>query len=456
MKLWMLVLSLCFLIPVFAYGQTGNQKLTLNGCIEIALQNNTNLNTSRNMARLAELNVRGSYSNILPTITADASGAKLKWGKSTYLADVPVDVDSAGNVIYEQRTVTSDARSRNSYSAGISVNQNILDGGYWWNNIRMNKVQNEAGKYDLKYSENQVIKIVSQYFYDLLKNKKLLEVYSLAVTRSQDQVNRTQSMYEIGSVAQVDVYRAQVNLGQDQIQYYQQKNTVDQSEQMLNLALGRDPLTAIDIDTTVTFKSKDVSLDDLLDESVKNQPALHSQELAVKSKELSVALAKSAYYPTLGARLRYSRDNEILEKIYTDLNLNWSYSIGIGLSWNLFNGFADHVNVQKSKINLKNARLDLADYKRTLRSDIRNLYNSYNALLEIVKIDQKSLEAAREEYRLANERYRLGSGTSLELREAQVNLTEAEQVLVAAEYNAIITYIELYEAIGKVKEAVNL
>ena len=452
----MLVLSLCFLIPVFAYGQTGNQKLTLNGCIEIALQNNTNLNTSRNMARLAELNVRGSYSNILPTITADASGAKLKWGKSTYLADVPVDVDSAGNVIYEQRTVTSDARSRNSYSAGISVNQNILDGGYWWNNIRMNKVQNEAGKYDLKYSENQVIKIVSQYFYDLLKNKKLLEVYSLAVTRSQDQVNRTQSMYEIGSVAQVDVYRAQVNLGQDQIQYYQQKNTVDQSEQMLNLALGRDPLTAIDIDTTVTFKSKDISLDGLLDESVKNQPALHSQELAVKSKELSVALAKSAYYPTLGARLRYSRDNEILEKIYTDLNLNWSYSIGIGLSWNLFNGFADHVNVQKSKINLKNARLDLADYKRTLRSDIRNLYNSYNALLEIVKIDQKSLEAAREEYRLANERYRLGSGTSLELREAQVNLTEAEQVLVAAEYNAIITYIELYEAIGKVKEAVNL
>ena len=76
MKLWMLVLSLCFLIAVFAYGQIGNQKLTLNGCIEIALQNNTNLNTSRNMARLAELNVRGSYSNILPTITADASGAK--------------------------------------------------------------------------------------------------------------------------------------------------------------------------------------------------------------------------------------------------------------------------------------------------------------------------------------------------------------------------------------------
>jgi outer membrane protein len=320
----------------------------------------------------------------------------------------------------------------------------------------MNKIQNEAGKQDLIYTENQVIKTVSQYFYNVLKNKKLLEVYSLAVTRSQDQLNRTQSMFEIGSVAQVDVYRAQVNLGQDQIQYYQQKNTVDQSEQLLNLSMGRDPLTPIDIDTTVTFNPKNVSLDDLLEESVKNQPALRNQELRVKSQEFSVALAKSAFWPTLGARISYSRDNEELKKIYTDFNLNWSYSIGIGLSWNLFNGFSDQVNLQKTKIDLKNARLNLADYKRSLRSDIRNLFNSYNALLEIVKIDQKNLDAAREEYRLANERYRLGSGTSLELRDSQVNLTEAEQVLVAAEYTAIITYIELYEAIGKVKEAVNL
>jgi outer membrane protein len=453
-SIWFIFLTL---VPVFASAQTADETLNLQDCIKIALTNNTDLNTSRNMARIAEFNVKGSYSNILPTITADASGGKLKWGKSTYLADVPVGFDTTtGEVLYEQRTVTSEARSRNSYSAGITINQNILDGGYWWNNIRLNKIQNEASKQNLHYSENQVIKIVSQYYYDLLKNKKLLEVYALAVDRSQDQVNRTQSMYEIGSVAQVDVYRAQVNLGQDQIQFYTQKNTVDQSGQLLNLAMGRDPLTPIEIDTTVSFKPQNVNLDDLLEESVNYQPALRSMELGVKSKELGVALSKSAFWPSLGARFRYSRDNEVFEKIYTDLNLNWSYSIGIGLSWNLFNGFSDYVNVQKTKIDLKNSRLNLADYKRTLRSDIRNLYNSYNALLEIVKIDRNNLKAATEEYRLASERYRLGSGTSLELREAQVNLTEAEQVLVAAEYTAIITYIELYEAAGKVKESVNL
>jgi outer membrane protein TolC len=175
----------------------------------------------------------------------------------------------------------------------------------------------------------------------------------------------------------------------------------------------------------------------------------------VKSRELNVALNKSAYWPTLGAQYNYSRDNEELEKIYTDFDQNWSSYIGIRFSWNLFNGFSDKVDVQTSKLDLKNARLSLADYKRSLRSDIQHLYNTYNAILEIVDINRGNLEAAREEYRLASERYRLGSGTSLELREAQVNLTEAEQILVAAEYNTIITYIELLEAAGFVKESLN-
>lgn len=446
--------TLIFSIALFAQSDDGI--LSLDDCVKIALENNVHINTSRNLARIAELNVRGSYSNILPKLDANLSGGRLKFGESTYLADVPVGVDADSNVIYEQRTVTTTGRERDSYSAGLTLSQNIFDGGFWWNDIKRSKLLKESGKFDLTTSENQVMKFVSQYYYDLLKNIKLLEVYSLAVGRSQDQVDRTQSMFEIGSVAQVDVYRARVNLGQDQIRYLNQKNTVSQSEQLLNLAMGRDPLTSIQIDTSVVFEAREVTLDRLLELSLENQPALRSQELDVKVQEMNVALAKSPFWPSFGLRLRYSRDNEDFEKVYSDFDKNWSYSIGMGVSWNLFNGFSDHVNLQTSKIELKNAKLSLADYKRTLRSDIRSLFNTYQAIVEIVEIDEKNNEAAREEYRLANERYRLGSGTSLELREAQVNLTEAEQILVAAKYNAIITYIELSEAIGMVKKALNL
>jgi outer membrane protein len=457
MKFYTAVALLLVISPYLIFSQPDTTGvLTLNDCVKIALEHNPNVNTSRNLAKIAKLGVKGSYSNILPKIDADLSGGILKFGESTALGDVPVGIDSVGNVIVEQQTVTSPGRERDSYSASVSLNQNIFDGGFWWNNIKRSKVLNEAGEYDLKQSENQIIKTVSQYYYDLLKNIKLLEVYELAVNRSQDQVDRTQSMFEIGSVALVDVFRARVNLGQDQISLLNQKNTVSQSEQLLNLAMGRDPLTVVEIDTSVIFEPQTVALQELLALAEENQPALKSIELGIKSDELAVALAKSSFWPSLGARLNYSRDNEDFAKVYKEFDKNWSYSLGIGLSWNLFNGFSDQVNYQTSKLELKNANLSLEDYKRTLRSDIKILFNSYNAIIEIVEINEKNLEAATEEFRLANERYRLGSGTSLELREAQVNLTEAEQILVAAEYNAINTYIELSEAIGMVKQALNL
>ena len=369
---------------------------------------------------------------------------------------MPVGFDPDSNIIYEQRTLTSPGRKRDSYSASVSLNQNIYDGGYWWNNIKQKKLLKEAGRYDLLLTENQVIKLVSQYYYDLLKNFQLLDVYDLAVQRSQEQVDRTQSMFEIGSVAQVDVYRARVNLGQDQIAFIRQKNTVRQSKQLLNLAMGRDPMIEFEIDTLITFESRDVTLGQLLDLAIENQPGLKSWELNVRAQEKDIALARSRFLPSLGFRINYSRDNEDVNKVYSDFDKNWSLSIGAGISWNLFNGFADRVNYQIAKIDYKNSQLSLADYKRNLRSDVKNLYDNYQAIIEIVEINERNLEAASEEYRLANERYRLGSGTSLELREAQVNLTEAEQVLVSAEYTAINTYIELSEAVGKVKEALNL
>ncbi|OGB64136.1 MAG: hypothetical protein A2Y94_15535 [Caldithrix sp. RBG_13_44_9] len=458
MKFVSVLLMVLLVLAVTSYSQSGIEILTLNDCVKIALENNSDLNTSRNLTKMAQLGVRGSYSNILPSVDANFQGGYMKFGPSSpYLSDEVVGIDSVtGEYIYDQVSRQDPARSRDSYSASISISQNIFDGGYWWNNIRRSKTLNEAGKYELKLSENQVMKFVSQYYYNLLKDIKLLEVDSLAVKRSQDQVDRTQSMFEIGSVAQVDVYRARVNLGQDQITYLNQKNTLRQSEQLLNLAIGRDPLIPVQIDTMVVFEPRTVTLQDLLDVAVENQPALQSQKLNVKSAEFSVALSKSPFWPSLGARFNYSRDHDELEKVFSDFDQNWSYSIGIGVSWNLFNGFSDHVNYQTTKLQLNNARLDLENYQRTLRSDVRKLFNSYNAILEIVEINIKNLEAAREEFRLADERYRLGSGTSLELREAQVNLTQAEQILVAAEYNAIITYIELAEAVGKVKEALNL
>ena len=108
------------------------------------------------------------------------------------------------------------------------------------------------------------------------------------------------------------------------------------------------------------------------------------------------------------------------------------------------------VNVQQSKLLLKNYKETLVSNERNIKSSIIQLLDNYESYLEIIEINEQNLEASKEEYRLAEERYRIGSGTQLELREGQVNLTRAEQTLVAAQYNARIVQAQIEEKLGTI------
>ncbi len=121
MKFFRMGIMLLFFLSLTSYAQS--EVLSLKDCIQIALENNADLNTSRNLARITQLGVTDAFSRVLPVVNANFSGSKLKFGESTYLSDVPVGVDSLGKVIYEQRLVTTEGRERNSYSAGVSVTQ---------------------------------------------------------------------------------------------------------------------------------------------------------------------------------------------------------------------------------------------------------------------------------------------------------------------------------------------
>ncbi|NIV71190.1 MAG: TolC family protein, partial [Calditrichae bacterium] len=187
----------------------------------------------------------------------------------------------------------------------------------------------------------------------------------------------------------------------------------------------------------------------LIDHAVENNPFQKQQEQSYQSAKLQTKIAKSNYYPRLTAFFDYSRRVPEFDLIFKNLENEFTWFAGLSLRWNLFNGFADKINVEQAKIQEKIAREQMVDSRRNLISNVKSLYDNLQALREIIEINKTNLESAREEYRLAQERYNVGSGTALELRDAQVRLTNAEQILVATEYNAAITYARLQQAIGK-------
>jgi outer membrane protein TolC len=198
------------------------------------------------------------------------------------------------------------------------------------------------------------------------------------------------------------------------------------------------------------LKKNIAPIDSLINIALKNNPNLKKTFYDEKSASYSTSMAYGNLYPRISGSITYSRRVPEFDILYSDYNREYTFQYGISLSINVFKGFQDYVNIQKSKLNEKYYKENHIETKRNLESTIRQLNDTFLAYLNIININTQNLEAAKEEYRLAEERYRIGSGTALEVREAQVNLTRAEQTLVAAQYNARIVQAQIEENLGSI------
>jgi outer membrane protein len=428
------------LIPVMGFSQETMNPLTLDDCIKMALENNSQLKISERQLEIAEKNYKSSYSNILPSINITGDMSKYERGPTFYIGGEYVGPLPELDVI----------RRGKDYGVRFSASQNIFDGGYWWNNIRKTKSDKKSQQFSYLSEKQRTIVTVQEAYFTLLKATKLLEVNDQAVQRSREQLERTEAQFELGAVAKVDVFQARTNLGNDRIDYLTQKNTVEKAKQDLNLAMGRNPNESIEIETQISVSRETDSLDAMIDQALANNPSLKQLDQELRSAKLQTKLAVSTFIPSVSAYYSFSRTVPELKAVTQGFfDREYSWAAGLQFRWNLFNGFSDYLNVQKSKINEKITREQIVDTKRNIMSSVKSLADNLQSYQEIIEINKDNLESAREQYRLAQERYRVGSGTALEVREAQVGLTRAEQILVSAENNAMITYAQLREALGE-------
>ena len=433
------------------YAQNG-QALSLEECIKIALKNNSDLKTAVYQVDRAGAGVKGSYSGVLPRVTTSFQSGRFIQGDRTLLTDVPVGFDSTtGTAIFEQTEITQPGASRNSHFAQISYSQTLYDFGRSWNAIKQSNASFDAWTHNLTSVRHSVYSTVKQRYLELLKGQKLEQEFIEAVERSKEQLYRTQSMYEIGSVAKIDVYRTEVTLATDEINLITQRNIVEIARGSLNVAIGRDPETPVQIiELGTDIKPKQYTLDGAMSIAEQNNPDLQRYQNDMKSSEYGMKIAKAAYWPSIGVRISYSRNNDDFNKVYSDLGRNFSVSLGTQLDFNIFNGLSDAAQVDRESADYSIAKESWLNRKRTLRLEVKQAFLNLKAWQEISKINERSLRAAEEDFRLAQERYRVGAGTLLEITDAQVALTRSRVTLVRAKYDAMISQAQLEAAMGMV------
>jgi outer membrane protein TolC len=431
----MIKVVLMFLVLV-ATSVCAGPLLTLEDAIALGLKNNYDIQIARNQARVAANNKGLGLAGFLPTLDASAG---------YNLTDREQDVDTSAGV------AESDIDDLN---AEVRLNWTIFDGfGMFINRARYNELAELGDLQARNQIENSIVAISRAYF-DLVRQEQLLEVGNEVVEVSRDRLERERVRNELGGASSTDFLNAQVAFNSDRSILLNQELRVIIAREQLNVLLGRDPTTEIQVSSEFTIPELGLSYPEVLERALDRNAVLKSAELGKKVADRGVQNARTSYMPRLNAYASYGYGDQTFSsnrgpspglEVGTQTT---STTVGLSLSLNLFNGRRDKIQLQNAKIEADNQALAWRDARNRLVGAVQETFTSFQQRIEVVALEEQNIDAARQNHELQQERHELGVANSLEFRDAQVSLAQAQIALITARYQARISRLELEQLIG--------
>ncbi|MGH7600017.1 MAG: TolC family protein [bacterium] len=420
-----------------AFAQNG-RPLTLEECVKLALDSNSQLLNAERRVHVAESGVTIARANLLPRVNANFGSSRTR----EVFAETRT-VLNAGNLF------RTDGTYYNFHRAAISLNQTVFDFGATWNSIRQANSVKDASDFTFQSTKQTTIASVHEGYYQLLKDLRLLEVTREAVRQNEEQLKLTESRYEIGAAPQGEVFRTRTTLGDAKIELIRQENAVRNSQAALNVVLGRNPDAPVEVtDLPDVDVTKSYDTDQVMQKALQNNPGLRRYDADMKAASQGMKMARTQFLPTLSLSASYSRSDPNFDPVYSNFDKTFNANVSANVSWNLFNGFADKAEVDRESANYRIARENKIEQERLLRQQVQQAVFNLEATREISTLNKDNLVSAEEDLRLAQERYRVGAGTLLDVITAQVSLTRAKSTLVRAKYDAKIAEAQLEAAMG--------
>tara|TARA_Y100000385_G_scaffold74023_1_gene74675 strand:- start:256 stop:1524 length:1269 start_codon:yes stop_codon:yes gene_type:complete len=414
----------------------GQQILQKSEAIALALENNYGIKTANNNVIIAENNSDVLNSGYLPSLSGNA-GATL-------------DVQNTEGQLVNGETRTADGVETKRYNASVNLNYTLFDGlGRYYNYKRLKEAYQLSELQARETIENTITQLLSVYF-EVAQNTENLQTLTKVLDISKERLIRANYQFEFGQNNKLGVLNAEVDINNDSINIITAKQRLISSKRDLNLVMGNALKTEFSIDTTVVFLLQ-LNKEILLSKLKTNNVNLLQIDKNINISTYDIKANKSTYLPTLGLSGSYgwnesSNDNPLA---FTIQNTNTGFSTGLNLTWNLFDGGSSMTRIKNAKINLENQELQKNEISLTIERDFNNAWDDYQNKLEIYRIQESNIITSKNNFDRTNEQFKIGRATSIEFRQAQINLLNAQLSENRAKYQAKTAEILVLQISGE-------
>jgi outer membrane protein TolC len=400
------------------------ETLTLENAIRIGLSNNYGINIARNAREIATNNASAGNAGMLPRIDVNA-------GYNHGISNAHM-TNITGTVL-DQKAAASDL-----VTAGVNLNWTVFDGLKMFVNYDKLKKLEEAGDLNAKIQVENTLAGIMNAYYDVIRQEKITNIMQEQVDISGFRLELAQLRFETGSGSELEFLKAKVELNADIARLSSQKTVFMNSHASLNELMARDVTTKFAVRDTILLNYTLVydSLRASMRKSNRNL-LLYNRNMEVSA--LSMKAARASQWPVLGLNAGINYLHLETEANIVNYNNNLGAVIGVTASMNLFNGLNLQREYRNAKLSLASSELEVKQLENHLETFLLKIYNDYSNRLELVGFETENVTLATKNMEIARTSFETGSISSLQLREIQKNLLEANTRLVEAEFGAKVT-----------------
>jgi len=289
--------------------------------------------------------------------------------------------------------------------------------------------------------QRQLISLaVKEAYTNINFSQRLITVAQAQFDRAQLNLRSARGFYEVGTRPKSDVVRAEVDVANARLDLIRGRNAERLARVALNTAMGIDVDTPTQVQENLIYEPVQFDRPQLRAEALRQRPEHRQAKLQVDVTEAQERLAFRNFLPNLFGTGAYGG---------TRSELNPFWSLGLSLTWTIFDGGNLVGKYQESRANLDAAQARVKASELDIIQNVEQAEIVAEEGQERIQAAQAAVASAEENFRLAQGRFDAGVGTILELTDAQLALTQSQQVEAQALADFRIALYRLDRALGR-------
>jgi len=434
----------CLIGPVTAQNTNTNlpgwitRPLSLTDCLNLSLQQNATILKAKSDLEASHGVVVQTRAVALPQLQAAGQ----------YKDTDPHAVESITTPAF------SVTLPHQNWNAGVQIVQSIYEGGKLVAALQAANTTKQQALAQYQTVLADTLLAVRVAYYDVLLAAQQITVHEASVNLLQNELEDQQRRYHAGTVPHFNVLRAEVAVANERPNLIQARNNYRIAKNNLSNLLGYNlpheiwediPLNLTD---TLDATPYQVDLPAAIQQALSRRTELVALRKTAELQRLNVVNAKAGYKPTVQAFAGYTWNNSQ----FVDPNdigyALYGWNVGGQVSWNIFDGMLTRGRVVQAKALYDKAKTDIEDTGRQIELEVRTAYSQFIEAREVLESQQKVQEEAEEALREAEARATAGTGTQLDVLDAQTSLTQARTTDVQALHDYDAARARLERAIG--------